>query len=215
VPEALRPGSPQRAAVGAAVARLAAWDRRAAVDSAETSLFVVASELWRWAQQNGSESPFLYLEALAGAIEELEREHSAASWSNVPWGTMNRLQRPPRSEPLAPDSEEFSDALPSLPIAGAPGRLGSVFTFHSTPAGSEGRRYGFHGNSFVKVVEFGSSAHGPGARGRSVLVFGQSGDPASPHFFDQAPLYAERQFKPAWATRAVAEADAERSYTVP
>ena len=128
---------------------------------------------------------------------------------------MNRLQRPPRSQPLAPDSEEFSDALESLPIPGAPGRLGSVFTFHSMPAGEQGRRYGFHGNSFVKVVEFRTSTHGPEARGRSVLVFGQSGDPASTHFFDQAPLYAERRFKPAWATRAEAEADAERTYTVP
>lgn len=63
------------------------------------------------------------------------------------------------------------------------------------------RRYGRHGNSFVKVIEFG-----PSVRGRSVVVFGESGDPASPHFFDQAPLYAERRFKPAWFTREEMEA---------
>jgi penicillin amidase len=43
-------------------------------------------------------------------------------------------------------------------------------------------------------------------------VFGQSGDPESPHFFDQAPLYSERRFKPAWFTREEVEANATRSY---
>jgi len=43
-------------------------------------------------------------------------------------------------------------------------------------------------------------------------VFGESGDPASPHFFDQAPLYAERRFKDAWFTREEVEASAVESY---
>jgi acyl-homoserine lactone acylase PvdQ len=90
-------------------------------------------------------------------------------------------------------------------VGGAPGFFGSVFTFQTEPLGSVGRRYGVHGNTFVKVIEFG-----PQVRGRSVLVFGQSGDSASPHYFDQAPLYAEGQFKPAWMTREEVEAHAGR-----
>ena len=59
----------------------------------------------------------------------------------------------------------------------------------------------------MKVVEFG-----PLVSGRSLLVFGQSGDPGSPHFFDQAQLYSDREFKPAWFTREEVEANAVESY---
>ena len=52
-------------------------------------------------------------------------------------------------------------------------------------------------------------------RARSILNYGQSGDPASPHFFDQAALYARREFKPAWFSREEVEANAVRSYRVP
>ncbi|HUF89876.1 MAG TPA: penicillin acylase family protein, partial [Gemmatimonadota bacterium] len=101
----------------------------------------------------------------------------------------------------------FSPDLPSLPVAGAPSAAGSVFVFHSGPRGSTGVRYGEHGNSFVKVIEFG-----PVVRGRSLLVFGQSGDPDSAHFFDQARLYSDGEFKPAWFTREEVEANAVESY---
>jgi acyl-homoserine-lactone acylase len=66
-----------------------------------------------------------------------------------------------------------------------------------------------HGNSFVKVIEFG-----PEIRGRSILTFGQSGDPASAHYFDQAPLYSGKRFKPAWFSREEVEANAERVYSI-
>jgi acyl-homoserine lactone acylase PvdQ len=52
-------------------------------------------------------------------------------------------------------------------------------------------------------------------RARSVFVFGQSGDPASPHYFDQAALYSEMRFKDAWMAREDVEAHAERTYTLP
>lgn len=58
-------------------------------------------------------------------------------------------------------------------------------------------------------------AFGPQLRAGSILNYGQSGDPASPHFFDQAALYARREFKPAWFERSDVEANAVRSYRVP
>lgn len=62
----------------------------------------------------------------------------------------------------------------------------------------------------MKVVEFGKTV-----RARSILNYGQSGDPASPHFFDQAYLYARREFKPAWFGRDVVVANAVHTYRVP
>ena len=97
----------------------------------------------------------------------------------------------------------------SLAVGGASGGLGSVFSFYAAPFGDPGPRLGVAGNSFVKVIEFG-----PAIRGRSVLNFGQSGDPASAHFFDQAPLYARRTFKDAWFSDADVKAHAVRSYVV-
>jgi hypothetical protein len=37
-----------------------------------------------------------------------------------------------------------------------------------------------------------------GVRAATYLHYGQSHDPESPHFFDQAKLLSERRFKPAW-----------------
>jgi acyl-homoserine-lactone acylase len=44
------------------------------------------------------------------------------------------------------------------------------------------------------------------------MTFGESGDPASPHFRDQATLYARGQFKPSWFTLADVRAHAVTSY---
>ena len=53
------------------------------------------------------------------------------------------------------------------------------------------RRYGVAGGSYISVVEFG-----PVVRRLAVHTMGASGDPRSPHYFDQAPLYARGEFRP-------------------
>jgi len=52
------------------------------------------------------------------------------------------------------------------------------------------RVYGTYGNSFVAVVEFGEKV-----KAKSILAGGQSSDPLSPHFSDQAQRYADVKFK--------------------
>jgi acyl-homoserine-lactone acylase len=52
------------------------------------------------------------------------------------------------------------------------------------------RIYGDRGNSFVAVVEFG-----PKVKAKSILAGGNSNNPASPHFADQAEMYSKGQFK--------------------
>jgi len=52
------------------------------------------------------------------------------------------------------------------------------------------RIYGVGGNSFVAVVEFGDKVEA-----KTLLAGGQSGDPESVHFDDQAQRYADAEFK--------------------
>jgi penicillin amidase len=192
--EAERDGSAATAALAGPIAALRGWDREATKASVPTTLFA------RWAATRGPDDP--WLGPLALVVERLE-----ANWGTweVPWGEINRIQRPDAAGHLP-----FSDTLPSLPVAGAPGWLGSVFTFHVEHPESGRRSYGVHGNSFVKVIEFT-----PTVRAQSVFVFGQSGDPTSPHYFDQAELYSANRFKPAWFSLEDVEAHAERTYHLP
>jgi penicillin amidase len=185
------------------VEALEAWDGEATIESVGATLFVLWAEAWdrRGTALQEQEQRWPRLTVLALVVDRLER-----GWERwrIPWGELNRMQRPDAS-----GQQPFDDEQPSLPVAGAPGWLGSVFVFSSQTPPGELLRYGVHGNSFVKVVEFG-----PEIRGRSILTFGQSGDPASRHYFDQAPLYSQKRFKPAWFSRADVEAHAERVYSI-
>jgi acyl-homoserine lactone acylase PvdQ len=174
------------------IRRLQQWDRRAHANSVETTWFVLAAESAR-------DKPLI--DVLPGVLDSLRATFGTIE---VPWGAINRIQRP-----LSGASVTLDTSRASLPVQGAPGGLGSVFTFNTEGLGEARPRNGTSGNSFVKVIEFG-----PTPRATSILNYGQSGDPQSAHFFDQASLYWRGEFKPAWFTRADVERNAVRKYEV-
>jgi penicillin amidase len=172
------------------VAELKTWNRVSTTDSAAMTIFA------RWQRQDPPD-----LAALKRVKESLEEDFG--TW-RVPWGQVNRLQRVHTSGTLEP----FADAKPSLPVAGAPGSaMGIIFNFTTRRAPGQKRAYGVSGNTYVAVVEFGRKL-----QARSIVTFGQSAQEGSPHFFDQAPIYARGEFKPVWFYKKDVEAHTERKY---
>lgn len=181
----------------AAVEALRDWDGVATLESPATTLFVLWLERYRGGV--GDTAAFPRLTALEGAIAELR-----AAWDTVlvPWGEVNRLQRVHTSGELP-----FDDDAPSLPVAGAPGWTGIIFNVTGRPGPGGGRRYGISGHTWVSIVEFS-----PEPVARSIVTFGQSADPDSPHWFDQAELYVRGRFKDAWFRPEDVLREARRSY---
>jgi hypothetical protein len=73
---------------------------------------------------------------------------------------------------------------------------------------SQRKRYGMVGASYMAAWEFAPE----GVRGASLVPFGVSGDPDSPHYFDQAKLLSEQRFKPELFTEQQVARSAVRTY---
>jgi acyl-homoserine-lactone acylase len=180
------------------------WDGVSTKDSVQVTLMTLTFERVLKMLEAGDIFNSPRIRALEATIADLQEKFQ--TWK-VAWGEINRLQRIHGSQIDMQGAGQFSDELPSLPVAGAPGPLGIVFNFYALPQKDQKRRYGVAGHSFVGVVELGEKV-----RAKTVLQFGQSGDPKSPHWFDQAPLYASGQFKPSWYQRPDVESNSKAGY---
>ena len=122
------------------------------------------------------------IEVLQEVIDQLTSDFG--SW-RTPWGEINRYQRLDGKV-----RQEFDDTKPSIPVGMASGNWGALAAYGARYFNNTKRIYGTRGNSFIAVVEFGDQV-----QAKTLLAGGQSGDPSSPHFDDQAQRYADVQFK--------------------
>jgi acyl-homoserine-lactone acylase len=137
--------------------------------------------------------------ALSAALQKLQRD--SGRWQ-TPWGEINRFQR------LTDDTvQPFDDAKPSLPVGFAPSQWGALASFDSTKPRKTKRIYAAVGNSFVAAVDFG-----PTLRAKAIMSGGESGDPASEHFTDQALMFSQGRFRDVLFYPEDVRAHAERSY---
>ncbi len=191
------------------------WDCRSSLDSTQTTLCALWYEDMygrgypvETLKPEFVDKPAQKFQALVGAAEKLKAFYG--DW-HVRWGDISRMQR--HANYAYGKNEDalkipFSDVLPSLPCAGAPGPLGVVFnTYYAPPNAKHKKQYGLVGGSFIGVYEFGDKV-----QAATILQFGESADPHSPHFMDQAELYSKRQFKPAWFEWSDVMAHAKTSY---
>ena len=211
--DALPAEDPRRDSLAEPIVSLRRWDRRTAVDSVPTAIAVFwGRELIERSSTAASAAgqpvydylvghltPAERIDALTAAVAKLQRDFGR--WQ-IPWGEINRFQR------LTDDIvQPFDDAKASLPVGFASSAWGALASFESSYPRTTKRIYGSVGNSFVAAVEFGPVLHA-----KAIMSGGESGDPASPHFTDQAQMFTQGQFRDVLFSREDVMAHAEHSY---
>ena len=206
-------GDSSKEALTGQIELLRSWDYRWAADSAATSLAIYwGTELMsqvREATGISDNSVYAYMAnethpaqrigALAMASKKLQDDFG--SWE-TPWGEINRYQR------LNGDIvQPFNDNEPSIAVPFTSATWGSLASFGARTYPGTKRMYGTSGNSFIAAVEFGDKV-----RAKAITAGGQSGNPDSPHFADQAKRYAAGALRDVWFYRQDVEKNAERTY---
>jgi acyl-homoserine-lactone acylase len=138
------------------------------------------------------------LDPLKATIADLSKRFG--KWQ-IAWGEVNRFQRL-----TGAIREKYDDSAPSLPVGFGSAMWGQLGSFISAPFYTN-KRYGYSGNSFVCVVEFGKKI-----TAKSILAGGNSGDINSKHFTDQALMYTKGQFKDVLFYKEDVLKHVERSY---
>ena len=195
------------------ISQLKEWDKNASASSVATTLAI------EWATKLATKIPVAKTpEAATNAIGNFQRmaemisanekllllaetlkdlEKLYGKW-NVAWGDVNRYQRTANNV--------FDDNAPSLPVGLGPGTWGSLPSFASRRFNTKSR-YGYSGNSFIAAVEFGKKL-----KAKTIVTGGESFDPSSKHYTDQAQGYIDGKFKDVNFYKADVLKKAERTY---
>ena len=170
-----------------AQAMLRAFDMTADKLDSQAALAILAGEPIIWARIQGLPVPDA-VESLMKAVAHL-KEH----WGrmDVAWGEVNRLRR----------------GRYDLALGGGPDLLRAVY---ARTQDEDGRLVATGGDTLVYVVDWAADGT---MKSESIHQFGAATqDDSSPHYDDQAPLYAEERFKAVqWDEEALAR-QVTRSY---
>ena len=203
----------ERGPVTDALSILETWDRTVSIDSVAMSIahfyalnlaeagaeYDTLSRMERLIYMSEQEDAGVRLEALASTLVQMDEDFG--TWK-TPWGEINRFQR------LSGEiGAGFDDDQPSKPVGLASSRWGALAAYGARAGENTKKIYGYRGNSFVAVVEFGDRL-----KAKTLLAGGQSGDPDSPHFVDQVDRYIAHDFKDVPFYREEVEARAVRTY---
>ena len=209
----------------AAVAVLGAWDRQAEAESRGALLFYTWSQHFLGtstatttpaSQRNfavpysvneplttprGLKDPKAAAQMLDQAAAETEKLYGAL---DTPWGKVMRLQINGQS-----DGDLAAPRGPALNGVDLPGNggYGGIGIFRVITWGPllDGIKTPIHGDGFTLAVEFTNPVHA-----KSLVSYGDSSQPGSPHHTDQLPLFEHKQWRDVWRTRAEIEANLER-----
>lgn len=209
-----------------AAAVLKAWDRQAEANSRGTLLF------WTWATRFGMPSatpgsernfatppaldqplttpsglrdPRAAVALLDAAAEAVEKQFGAL---DQPWGEFLRLQINQQSAgPAAAAQRGAPVAGIDLPGNGGPGAIGIFRVITPGPVQSR-TATPVHGDGFTLAVEFSQPV-----KAKALVSYGSCSQPGCAHHTDQLPLFARKQWRDVWLTRAQVEANLERRET--
>jgi penicillin amidase len=204
----LRRARPETDALREAVRKLLAWDFILGRDSREALLF----ELWIrklvpkvWAKKlppqamkaigarTSLENAITWLEESPGDPVLLEALAEALAQPELAKGTWGALHRAEFLHPLGREGE-LRRKLDRGPVP----RGGDSNTVNNTGPGADFRQVS--GASFREILDLSDWD-----RSVATSVPGQSGDPASPHYDDLLPLWAEGRYFPLVYSRAAVE----------
>ena len=172
------------------------WDLQTNDDSLGTTIFVLMMtmvgehDLADYAGDALTNTPIptaVLVEGLELAVDFLQEHYGRI---DVFWSELNRLRR--------------GDV--DLGLSGAPDILHAVYGDLT----EDGRLRGIAGDSYVLLVTWDEDGR---LHAQSIHQFGSAATvPHSPHYADQAPLFAARQLKPVWYNEADIRAHLEREY---
>jgi acyl-homoserine lactone acylase PvdQ len=206
-------GDTMKAKLAEQIGLLRTWDLRWGVTSVPTSLAVFWGTDVRRRVSAEARSAGMPIEDYVGSearAEQLLLSLSAASeklaadfgsWK-TPWGEINRFQR--INDDIVP---QFTDTSPSIPVGFTSSEWGSLASFGARAYPGTKKWYGTSGNTFVAVVEFGKAV-----LARAITVGGESGDPGSLHFNDEAKRYSTGELRDVYFYRSQLKEHTEREY---